>query len=67
IRAALNAINDYGRPQLIRLAVLIDRGHRELPIHPDFIGKELPTAKEEMVRVSIQSIDGRDGVELWKR
>jgi len=67
IRAALNAINDYGRPQLIRLAVLIDRGHRELPIHPDFIGKELPTAKEEMVRVSIQAIDGRDGVELWKR
>ncbi len=67
IRAALNAINDYGRPQLIRLAVLIDRGHREVPIHPDFTGKELPTAKEETVKVYLHGIDGRDGVELWKR
>ncbi len=67
IRAALNAINDYGRPQLIRLAVLIDRGHREVPIHPDFTGKELPTAKEETVKVYLHSSDGRDGVELLKR
>lgn len=66
IRAALDAVNDYGRPEVIRLAVLVDRGHRELPIHPDFIGKKLPTAQEEMVKVYLQDIDGRDGVELIK-
>ncbi|MBD3880475.1 bifunctional pyr operon transcriptional regulator/uracil phosphoribosyltransferase PyrR [Phormidium tenue FACHB-886] len=64
VRAALNAVNDYGRPELIRLAVLVDRGHREVPIHPDFIGKELPTAKEEQIKVYLQETDGRDGVEL---
>jgi pyrimidine operon attenuation protein / uracil phosphoribosyltransferase len=66
IRAALNAVNDYGRPELIRLLVLVDRGHRELPIHPDFVGKQLPTAKEEKVKVYFQDMDGRDGVELLK-
>lgn len=66
IRAALDAVNDYGRPEVIRLAVLVDRGHRELPIHPDFTGKKLPTAKEEMVKVYLQNFDGRDGVELIK-
>ena len=64
IRAALNAVNDYGRPEVIRLVVLVDRGHRELPIHPDFVGKQLPTAKEEQVKVYVQELDGRDGVEL---
>jgi pyrimidine operon attenuation protein / uracil phosphoribosyltransferase len=64
IRAALNAVNDYGRPELIRLLVLVDRGHRELPIHPDFVGKQLPTAQEETVKVYLQELDGRDGVEL---
>jgi pyrimidine operon attenuation protein / uracil phosphoribosyltransferase len=64
IRAALDAVNDYGRPRLIRLAVLVDRGHREVPIHPDFVGKQLPTAKQEQVKVYLQDIDGRDGVEL---
>jgi pyrimidine operon attenuation protein / uracil phosphoribosyltransferase len=64
VRAALNAVNDYGRPALIRLAVLLDRGHREVPIHPDFVGKELPTSKEEKVKVYLQETDGRDGVEL---
>jgi len=64
IRAALNAVNDYGRPAVIRLVVLVDRGHREVPIHPDFTGKQLPTAKEEQVKVYLQDIDGRDGVEL---
>ena len=64
IRAALNAVNEYGRPEMIRLAVLVDRGHRELPIHPDFVGKQLPTAKEEIVRVYLQDWDGRDAVEL---
>ncbi|MGH2414685.1 MAG: bifunctional pyr operon transcriptional regulator/uracil phosphoribosyltransferase PyrR, partial [Microcystaceae cyanobacterium] len=66
IRAALNAITEYGRPQVIRLLVLVDRGHRELPIHPDFIGKTLPTASEEQVKVYLQDIDGRDAVELVK-
>ncbi|MBH8566436.1 bifunctional pyr operon transcriptional regulator/uracil phosphoribosyltransferase PyrR [Nostoc sp. CENA67] len=64
IRAALNAVTEYGRPEVIRLAVLVDRGHRELPIHPDFIGKLLPTAKEEVVKVYLQDWDGRDAVEL---
>lgn len=64
IRAALNAVNEYGRPEVIRLAVLVDRGHREVPIHPDFIGKQVPTAKEEIVKVYFQDIDGRDAVEL---
>jgi pyrimidine operon attenuation protein / uracil phosphoribosyltransferase len=67
IRAALNAVHDYGRPEAIWLAVLLDRGHRELPIHPDFTGKELPTAKEEKVQVYLQELDGRDAVELIPR
>lgn len=67
IRAALNAVSDYGRPEAIWLVVLVDRGHRELPIHPDFTGKKLPTAKEEQVKVYLQDIDGRDGVELITR
>lgn len=66
IRAALNAVTEYGRPELIKLLVLVDRGHRQLPIHPDFIGKVLPTAKDETVKVYLESIDGKDGVELIK-
>ncbi len=64
IRAALNAVHDYGRPDAVRLAVLIDRGHRQVPVHPDFVGKQLPTASDETVRVFVESVDGRDGVEL---
>ncbi len=64
IRAALNAINDYGRPEAIWLMVLVDRGHRQLPIHPDFTGKKLPTAHEEQVKVFLEEIDQRDVVEL---
>ncbi|MGB3571120.1 MAG: bifunctional pyr operon transcriptional regulator/uracil phosphoribosyltransferase PyrR [Phormidesmis sp.] len=64
IRAALNAVHDYGRPDAVRLAVLIDRGHRQVPVHPDFVGKQLPTASGEKVRVFVDSVDGRDGVEL---
>lgn len=64
VRAALNAVHDYGRPAVIRLAVLIDRGHRQVPIHPDFVGKQLPTASDETVKVFVQAVDGRDGVEL---
>jgi pyrimidine operon attenuation protein/uracil phosphoribosyltransferase len=66
VRAALNAVGEYGRPTAIRLLVLVDRGHRELPIHPDFVGKKLPTATEEQVKVYLQSTDGRDAVELIK-
>ncbi len=64
IRAALNAVNEYGRPKDILLAVLVDRGHRQVPIHPDFVGKKLPTSREEQVRVYFQANDGRDAVEL---
>ena len=66
IRAALNAVTEYGRPQAIRLAVLVDRGHRELPIHPDFVGKKLPTASEEKVKVYFHELDDKDTVELIK-
>ncbi len=64
IRAALNAVNEYGRPKHILLAVLVDRGHRQVPIHPDFCGKKLPTAREEKIKVYFQEPDGRDAVEL---
>lgn len=64
VRAALNAVHEYGRPEAIYLAVLVDRGHRELPIHPDFTGKKLPTAKEEQVKVYLQELDGHDAVQL---
>jgi pyrimidine operon attenuation protein/uracil phosphoribosyltransferase len=67
IRAALNAVNDYGRPGIIQLLVLVDRGHREVPIHPDFVGKQLPTSKDEQVKVYVQDIDQRYGVELIRR
>ena len=66
IRAALNAVTEYGRPQAIRLAVLVDRGHRELPIQPDFVGKKLPTASEEKVKVYFHELDNKDTVELIK-
>lgn len=64
VRAALNAVHDYGRPAAVRLAVLIDRGHRQVPIHPDFVGKQLPTASDETVKVFVQTVDDRDGVQL---
>ncbi|MEN9228602.1 MAG: bifunctional pyr operon transcriptional regulator/uracil phosphoribosyltransferase PyrR [Gloeomargarita sp. GMQP_bins_120] len=66
VRAALEAIKDHGRPRMVRLAVLVDRGHRELPIHPDFIGKVVPTSREEMVRVYLTETDQRDQVLLLK-
>ena len=62
IRAAFDALLDLGRPRAIRLAVLVDRGHRELPIRADFVGKNLPTAAEEVVRVLVEEIDGEDAV-----
>lgn len=62
IRAALDAIVDYGRPAQVKLAVLVDRGHRELPIRPDFIGKNLPTASQERVSVRVSEVDSLDEV-----
>ena len=62
IRAAMDALVDFGRPQAIRLAVLVDRGHRELPIRADHVGKNVPTSREEVVRVHVEEIDGEDAV-----
>jgi len=64
IRAAMDALVDYGRPQAIRLAVLVDRGHRELPIRADHVGKNVPTSREELVRVHLEETDGVDEVEI---
>jgi pyrimidine operon attenuation protein/uracil phosphoribosyltransferase len=64
IRAALDAISDVGRPRAVQLAVLVDRGHRELPIRPDFVGKNLPTSQGEQVKVSLAEFDGIDEVTL---
>ncbi|MBV8160336.1 MAG: bifunctional pyr operon transcriptional regulator/uracil phosphoribosyltransferase PyrR [Acidimicrobiia bacterium] len=57
VRAALDALNDYGRPRSVQLAVMIDRGHRELPIRPDYVGKNLPTRRDEMVDVTADGVD----------
>jgi pyrimidine operon attenuation protein/uracil phosphoribosyltransferase len=64
VRAALTAVEDVGRPRAIRLAVLVDRGHRQLPIRPDFVGKNLPTSLAQSVRVHLVETDGRDEVSL---
>ena len=67
IRAALDALMDFGRPKLIQLAVLIDRGHRELPISADFVGKMIPTSKSEIIAVRLADIDGEDRVVIRQR
>jgi pyrimidine operon attenuation protein / uracil phosphoribosyltransferase len=64
VRAALDALNDLGRPRAVQLAVLVDRGHRELPIRPDYVGKNLPTSQAEIVRVLLTEVDGEDAVLL---
>lgn len=64
IRAAMDALMDLGRPQLIQLAVLVDRGHRELPIRADYVGKNVPTSREEEVAVRLVEVDGRDEVAI---
>jgi len=64
IRAALNAINDLGRPRAVRLAALVDRGHRELPIRADFVGKNLPSSLSERINVRLTEIDGTDEVTI---
>ncbi|OUN89216.1 MULTISPECIES: bifunctional pyr operon transcriptional regulator/uracil phosphoribosyltransferase PyrR [Enorma] len=65
IRAALDAVMDLGRPAAIELAVLVDRGHRELPICPDFVGKNVPSSHEENVRLYLKEVDGRSSVEIF--
>lgn len=67
IRAAIEAIFSQGRPGKIGLAVLIDRGHRELPIRPDYVGKNVPTSQREVIKASFESIDGSTGVDLYEK
>ena len=67
ISAALDALNEIGRPKSVQLAVLIDRGHRELPIRADFVGKNIPTSKDETVKVHLAEIDGSDAVTIEGR
>ena len=64
VRAAVDALFDYGRPERVQLAVLVDRGHRELPIRPDYVGKNLPTAREERVYVRVEELDDVDEVAI---
>lgn len=65
VRAAMDAIIDVGRPKAIQLAVLIDRGHKELPIRADYVGKNIPTSKEEMIAVKIREIDNEESVNIY--
>jgi pyrimidine operon attenuation protein / uracil phosphoribosyltransferase len=65
-RAAIDAVIDAGRPNMIQLAVLIDRGHRELPIRADYVGKNIPTAKNELISVELSEIDGTDSVKIYE-
>jgi pyrimidine operon attenuation protein / uracil phosphoribosyltransferase len=64
VRAAIDAIFDYGRPARVQLAVLIDRGHRELPIRPDYVGKNIPTSQDQRVYVCVEEVDGEDEVNI---
>jgi pyrimidine operon attenuation protein/uracil phosphoribosyltransferase len=64
IRAALDALIDFGRPRSIQLVVLVDRGHRELPIRADYVGRNIPTSRQQSVQVRLQEVDGRDDVEV---
>ena len=66
VRAAIEAVFHYGRPQSIQLAVLIDRGHRELPVRPDYVGKNIPTSHSEVVSVMVDEYDGKTGVALYQ-
>lgn len=65
VRAAIDAVVDVSRPKAIQLAVLIDRGHKELPIRADYVGKNIPTAKNEVIAVSLKEIDGEDSVKIY--
>jgi pyrimidine operon attenuation protein/uracil phosphoribosyltransferase len=63
----MDALNDFGRPQQVQLAILLDRGHRELPIRADYVGKNIPTSLEERVKVRLAEVDGRDEVAILRR
>ena len=65
VRSALDALMDYGRPKSVQLAVMVDRGHRELPIRADYVGKNVPSSHEEDVRVCARPLDDHDAVEIW--
>ena len=67
VRAALSALLKMGRAEKIKLAAIVDRGHRELPIRPDFIGKNIPTSKSEVVKVFLAETDGKDSIELYEK
>jgi pyrimidine operon attenuation protein/uracil phosphoribosyltransferase len=67
VRAALNEIMDFGRPRRVMLAVLVDRGHREIPIRADFVGKNVPTSKSQQIKVKVQELDGTRAVDLVER
>ena len=67
VRAALEALVDLGRPSTVKLAVIIDRGHKELPIHPDICGKNVPTSKNEVIEVKVTELDGKDEVVICER
>ncbi len=67
VRAALDAVMDIARPKAIQLAVLVDRGHRELPIRPDYVGKNVPTSLREVVKVKVMAIDGANGVDIEEK
>ncbi len=67
VRSALDALMDFGRPKTVQLAVMVDRGHRELPIRADYVGKNVPSSREEDVRVKLLDIDGENAVEIWDR
>jgi pyrimidine operon attenuation protein/uracil phosphoribosyltransferase len=64
IRAAMDALTDLGRPKSVQLAVLIDRGHREMPVHADYVGKNIPSSRHEAIKVSVMEIDGADSVTI---
>jgi len=66
VRAALEALQAWGRPRRVRLLAMVDRGHRELPIQPDFCGRVVPTSRQELIALCLQSIDGEEGVFLLK-
>ncbi|MGL5244397.1 MAG: bifunctional pyr operon transcriptional regulator/uracil phosphoribosyltransferase PyrR [Sarcina sp.] len=66
VRAAIDAIIDQGRPNVIQLAVLVDRGHKELPIRADYVGKNIPTSTDEIVSVQIEEVDGEDSVKIYQ-
>ena len=65
-RAALDALIKFGRPSKIQLAVMVDRGHRELPIRPDYVGKNIPTSKSETIRVKLNEVDEKDSIEIYE-